>query len=106
LEEALGVIYLRQAGTKLYEGFVFPVALDPRAVNKQRKNDLEKAAGYFGRCLKRQPDNSEPRWLLNLTYMLSGGYPAAVPEEYLIPPATFESKDGIGRFLDVAPRQA
>ena len=103
LEESLGVSYLHRAGTRLYETFVFPVPVNPRTVNRQQKADLEKAADYFGRCLKRQPDNMEVRWLLNLTHMLSGTYPGAVPKEYLIPPAVLDSQEDIGRFLDVAP---
>ena len=102
LEEALGVCHLHRAGTKLYDLFVFPRPLSARAVGKQEKSDLDKAAGYFLRCLKRQPDNIEVRWLLNLAYMLAGKYPAAVPKEYLIAPAALESKDDIGRFPDVA----
>ena len=35
--------------------------------------------------------------------MTLGEYPQAVPKEYLIPPAVFESGEDVGRFVDVAP---
>ncbi len=49
------------------------------------------------------PDDLAARWLLNLAYMMLGEYPAAVPEQWLIPPQAFESDYDINRFVDVAP---
>ena len=43
------------------------------------------------------------RWLLNIAYMTVGGYPDQVPEQYLLPPETFESADTIPRFANIAP---
>jgi len=102
LEEALGIAYLHRAGTTLYDRFVFPQPMDPGQVGPQEKADLDKAAGYFLRYLQRSPDNIGFRWLLNMTYMLSGQYPAAVPKAYLIPEALFESRESVVRFTDVA----
>jgi hypothetical protein len=68
-----------------------------------RTADLEKAIGYFGRYLAGSPDDLEVRWLLNITHMMSGGYPASVPARFLIPPSAFESGEDVGRFVDVAP---
>ena len=42
------------------------------------------------------------KWLLNLGYMTLGHYPDQVPEQWLIPPSTFDSEYDIGRFTDVA----
>src|SRR6266436_7031981 len=50
-----------------------------------------------------RPDTLEVKWLLNLAYMTLGKYPAGVPAKYLIPPSAFQSKETIGRFVDVAP---
>src|SRR6185437_10247941 len=86
-EEAMGVAYLHRAGVGLYDKFVFPRPLKPDQVNAQQKADLEKAAGYFLKDLERSPDNLGFQWLLNVTDMLAGTYPAAVPAKYLIPPA-------------------
>ena len=43
------------------------------------------------------------RWLLNIAYMTVDGYPDQVPEQYLLPPETFESADTIPRFANIAP---
>jgi hypothetical protein len=43
------------------------------------------------------------KWLLNVAYMTVGKYPANVPPKYLLPALLFESKEDVGRFLDVAP---
>jgi hypothetical protein len=101
-EEAMGVAYLHRAGVALYDRFVFPRPLNADQVSPQQKADLEKAAGYFLKDLEGSPDNLGFRWLLNVTYMLSGGYPAAVPAKYLIPPAALESKETVIHFTDVA----
>ena len=65
-----------------------------------------KAVGYFEQYLKAKPDDLEVKWLLNLAYLTLGGYPAAVPPAYLIPPSAFatDAKVEIGRFRDVAPQ--
>lgn len=102
LEEALGVAYLHRAGMNLYDKFVFPQPLSPAQLSAQDKADLDKAATYFLDYLQRSPDNIGFKWLLNMTYMLSGQYPNAVPKAYLIPRALLESKENIVRFTDVA----
>jgi tetratricopeptide (TPR) repeat protein len=68
--------------------------------------DSEKAIEYFLKYLAQKPqrpDFLQVKWLLNLAYMTLGKYPAGVPSEYLIPPSSFESKQDIGQFRDVAP---
>ena len=40
---------------------------------------------------------------LNMAYLTLGSYPAGVPAKYLIPTVAFESKEEVGRFVDVAP---
>ena len=102
LEEGLGVAYLHRAGMTLYDKFTFPTPLKPSDIAPEQKADLEKAATDFLDYLQRSPDNLEVRWLLNVTYMLSGTYPAAVPAKYLIPPSTFTSKENVVHFTDVA----
>jgi tetratricopeptide (TPR) repeat protein len=68
--------------------------------------DSEKAIAYFLKYLAQKPERPDAlqvKWLLNLAYMTLGKYPAGVPSEYLIPPGSFESKQDIGQFRDVAP---
>ncbi|HWA27407.1 MAG TPA: CRTAC1 family protein [Lacunisphaera sp.] len=46
--------------------------------------------------------NPNAIWLLNIAYMTLGEYPAKVPPQWLIPPATFQSDYDIKHFPDVA----
>lgn len=101
MEESLGVIYLQRAGLTLFQNFVFPRSLKMN-LTEQQKDDLHNAADHFVRYLKLVPEDGEVRWLLNLTYMLMGQYPAGVPKEYLIPPSAFESSEDVVHFRDVA----
>ena len=100
MDETIGVYYLQRAGRELYGKFVFPHALRG-ALTAGQAADLRAAAEYFLRYLKVAPGDGEVRWLLNLTYMLSGGYPEAVPKRFLIAPAALESKEDAVHFRDV-----
>jgi len=106
LEEVLGTAYLHKSEMendvyrKPGDRCLFP----PRkAVRYQKTADSEKAVFYLTRFLEKKPDTQEVRWLLNLAYMTLGKYPSGVPAKYLIAPSVFESKENIGRFVDVAP---
>ena len=101
-EESIGVAYLQRAGSALYKDYVFPNSMYAVA-SKQQRADLSHAADYLIRYLKREPADGEVRWLLNLSYMLAGTYPLAVPAEFLIPPAMFESQESVVRFANAAP---
>lgn len=63
----------------------------------------EEAVRYFLQHLQEDPLDLEVKWLLNLVMMKLGKYPGGVPSRYLIPPATFRSKEDVGRFVNVAP---
>jgi hypothetical protein len=60
------------------------------------------AIRYFSRALRKNLEDLESLWLLNLAYMTLGSYPGGVPREWLIPPRAFESDYDIKRFNDVA----
>ena len=108
LTEVLGVAYLHKSEMKnnVYrepgDWCLFP----PRLAKPYRvTDDSEKAVQYFLKYLAMQPerpDQVQVKWLLNLAYMTMGKYPSGVPQQYLISPSTFESKQDIGRFVDVA----
>ncbi len=107
VEEALGVTYLHLAEMEngIYrdagdQGFFPPLHPGVRFA-KQEHSRL--AIQFFTKCLDKQPDNLEVKWLLNLCYMTIGDYPSHVPAKYLIPLSAFESRESIGRFTDVAP---
>jgi tetratricopeptide (TPR) repeat protein len=105
MEETLGIMYLHKSemdnGVYREPGdrCLFPL----RAGNAYKKtDDSEKAIDYFRRVLAKKPDELDVKWLLNLAYMTTGRYPADVPQQDLLPASLFESKEDVGRFVDVA----
>jgi hypothetical protein len=106
LEEALGVANLRRGELENCvhdhnaDRCIFPLSV---AAQHGLPSGSEQAVVYFTKHLDQNPENLEVRWLLNLAYMTLGRYPGAVPKEHLIPPSALESKQTVGRFVDVAP---
>jgi tetratricopeptide (TPR) repeat protein len=105
MEEALGVAYLHKsemennAYSAPGEKCLFP----PRPGNAYADtHDSQSAIEHFLKYLEKKPNELEVVWLLNLAYMTLGKYPSGVPEKYLLPVSAFESKEDIGRFVDVA----
>jgi hypothetical protein len=105
MAEALGIIYLhksemendayRAPGKKC----LFPMR--PEDAYKKTENS-QRSVEYFLKYLAEKPDELEVLWLLNVAYMTLGKYPDGVPPKYLLPPSSFESREDIGRFEDVA----
>ena len=62
-----------------------------------------KAFDQLTRTLNRFPDDLAARWLLNVTAMTLGEYPAKVPQRWLIPPSAFASDIPFPRFREIAP---
>jgi tetratricopeptide (TPR) repeat protein len=107
LEAVLGVAYLHKSEMEngVYRDPDDKCIFPPRAGMKYSNvADSGKAVTYFAKYLARKPDDVQTKWLLNLAYMTMGKFPAGVPGKYLIPATVFESKESIGRFIDVAPR--
>jgi tetratricopeptide (TPR) repeat protein len=106
MEESLGIVYLHKSEMdndvyrKPGEKCLFPIR--PGNAYKNTENS-QKAVEYLLKYLENKPDELEVKWLLNLAYMTMGKYPSQVPQKYLIPLSAFESKENVGRFLDVAP---
>ncbi|HLQ52244.1 MAG TPA: peptidylprolyl isomerase, partial [Terriglobales bacterium] len=106
LTEVLGIAYLHKSEMEndIYhipgDRCIFPLR---QGSQYQKTASSNKAIEYFLKYLEQKPDELEVKWLLNLAYMTLGKYPAGVPPKFLIPPAAFESKEDIGRFVDVAP---
>jgi tetratricopeptide (TPR) repeat protein len=106
LEEAIGILYLHASEMEndVYrnpgERCLFPMR---PALRYKLTANSEKAVQYFLKCLDRQPDNIEAKWLLNLTEMTLGNYPQGMPQQYLMAPSLFASAESIGRFTDAAP---
>jgi hypothetical protein len=105
LEEMLGIAHLHKAeiDNGIYHAPGDRCLLSARPGQALAMTaDVDKAAGHFLKYLADRPDDLEVRWLLNITHIVSGGYPAKVPAKFLIPPSAFESPEGAGRFVDVA----
>ena len=107
-EEVLGTSYLHwsEMENDAYRGSVdldvFP-PLTP-GLHFQKTEHSQKAIGYLEQYLAQRPDDLQARWLLNLAYATIGKYPDGVPTAQLIPPSTFQSKENLGRFRDIAPQ--
>jgi tetratricopeptide (TPR) repeat protein len=107
VEEMLGVAYLHRAGAvnDVYrhpgERCLFPIRPE---FAYTKVADSQKAIQHFLASLKLRPGDLETRWLLNVSYMTLGKYPAGVPKDHLLAPSHFASAEDIGRFIDVAPR--
>jgi hypothetical protein len=78
---------------------IFPIM--PEAVHAKKEGSTE-AIGFFMESLKRQPENPEDAWLLNIAYMTLGRYPNDVPPLYRLPVKSFNSEMDIGQFTDIA----
>lgn len=68
----------------------------------QDKLPAEKAIMLFQLALKEDSANLDARWLLNIAYMLTGGYPAKVPKAFFIPGLDARSKINVAPFKDIA----
>ena len=108
MAETLGVAYLHKSEMENGEyrdpgdRCIFPPQPGVAYHAFEKKADSEKAIQYFLEYLANKPDDIEVKWMLNLSYMTLGEYPRGVPQKYLLPPSIFESKENIGRFVDVA----
>jgi hypothetical protein len=108
LQDALGAAYLHKAemDNGVYKRPNDRCLFPPRPGASRAKltitTDVDKAIGYFTQYLAAKPDDLEARWLLNVAFFTKGQYPEGVPPKLLIPPSAFESKQNVGRFVDVA----
>jgi tetratricopeptide (TPR) repeat protein len=108
MAETLGVAYFHKSEMENGEyrvpgdRCIFPPRPAAPYAAFQKKGDSEKAIQYFLEYLAQKPEDLEVRWMLNLSYLTLGQYPKGVPQKYLLPPSIFESKENIGRFVDVA----
>ena len=106
LEKILGIAHLRRGEVDNCLGHynvhmcVFPLCHEAQHT---LTSGSETAIRHFLKYLEQNPEDFEEKWLLNLAYMTLGKYPEEVPRPHLIPAATFESKENVGPFVDVAP---
>ena len=70
----------------------------------QLTSGSENAVEHLLKVLDHDPQDLEAKWLLNLAEMTLGKYPAGVPYKHRLPRTLFESKDDMGKFVDIAPK--
>ncbi len=107
MDQVLGLAYLHRssAADPMIDSAVnraFLIPSHPGSLHT-RLADAEKAIALLTKSARREPDNAELRWLVNVSYMMASQYPSRVPADLLIPASAFESKEDIGHYLDVAP---
>ena len=66
------------------------------------KTGSEKAIELFKAILSNDYDDLEAKWLLNIAYMTTGGYPKEVPPRYLLKIKNDDTSHIIKPFIDVA----
>lgn len=100
-----GLVFLRYGevqnciGMHNAESCIWPLS---KAAQSQMKEGPETAIDSYTKCLKYEPNNLSAMWLLNIAYMQVGTYPEAVPAEWLVPPASFQSEYDVPRFKNIA----
>ncbi len=61
-----------------------------------------RAIEIYQQLLSEDPDDLESRWLLNIAYMTTGGYPEMVPENFLIKGLDKDTTNLVKPFVDMA----
>lgn len=103
----LAIAYLRLGERKncIYnhngESCIYPIANKGIHTNKQ---GAEKAIALYKMLLQYDPNDMEARWLLNLAYMATGGYPYETPPSLLLNLTTTDTTCTIKPFTDMAGR--
>jgi hypothetical protein len=81
------------------ESCIFPIA---NGGVHQDKTGSSKAIELYKQILTNDPNDLESRWLLNLAYMTTGGYPHQVPPQFLLKVENDDSLHTVKPFTDVA----
>jgi len=81
------------------ESCIFPIA--GGGVHRD-KTGSQKAIEIYKTLLTSDPNDLESRWLLNVAYMTTGGYPSEVPPQFLVKVIDDDSMHLVKPFRDVA----
>jgi len=81
------------------ESCIFPISAAGVHLDK---TGSEKAIEIYKQLLTEDPGDLESRWLLNIAYMTTGGYPQQVPVNLLLNIANEDTLQSIKPFKDVA----
>jgi hypothetical protein len=94
LGERMNCIHMHNA-----ESCIYPISKE--AVHHD-KTGSEKAIEIYKTLLMDNPGDLESKWLLNIAYMTTGGYPQQVPPQYLLKVENDDSLHTVKPFIDVA----
>ena len=81
------------------ESCVYPISM---AGIHTDKSGSQKAIELYKKILEEDPGDLESKWLLNIAYMTTGGYPDEVPPAFLLKVANDDSLHTVKPFVDVA----
>jgi hypothetical protein len=81
------------------ESCIYPLS---KAAIHHDKTGSEKAIEIYKDLLRENPGDLESRWLLNIAYMTTGGYPQEVPPQFLLKIQDDDSMHLVKPFRDVA----
>ncbi|HTR29569.1 MAG TPA: CRTAC1 family protein [Puia sp.] len=81
------------------ESCIYPISGD--GVHRD-KTGAEKAIDLYKMILAESPSDLESRWLLNIAYMTTGGYPEEVPPQFLLNVRDDDSTHQVKPFRNVA----
>lgn len=81
------------------ESCIFPISM--AGIHKD-KTGSEKAIELYKQLLAENPEDLESRWLINVAYMTTGGYPQQVPPGLLLQVLNEDTLNSIKPFTDVA----
>lgn len=105
IRKSLAVAYLRQGertnciANHAAESCIMPM----RGLGVHSDSDgSRKAIDMYQDMIKRDPDNLEALWLLNIAYMTLGEYPEKVPAPFFIPGLQGDTTYRVNAFEDVA----
>ena len=81
------------------ESCIFPIA--GGGVHRD-KTGAEKAIELYKSILADNPNDLESRWLLNVAYMSTGGYPSEIPPQFFLPVRDEDTLHLVKPFINVA----
>jgi tetratricopeptide (TPR) repeat protein len=94
LGERINCIHMHNA-----ESCIFPIS---KGGVHRDKTASEKAIEIYKELLLDNPGDLESKWLLNIAYMTTGGYPQQVPPQFLLKVTNDDSMNTVKPFVDVA----
>ncbi len=111
MDFSLGVAYLRLGETQncclrnTPDSCILPIR--GSGIHTDKKGS-SKAAKHFERVVRAtrpaMPFHQRALWLLNIAHMTLGTFPEGIPQEFRLPPESFQSEETFPRFRNISSR--